>query len=142
MVLTAIAWVMLVFVLAGCSGGSEPPLATIKEGKTDIKAYQSSYCWGNVCADYADAETMLKDEPATVVNSGAAISIAFKISAKPSTVSLTQFKDGRPTEVPFSKGKMTAPTETGVYYYNVFASWGNGKLTKGDTSAAFAIEIK
>ncbi|MDQ0111130.1 hypothetical protein [Paenibacillus harenae] len=139
--LTLIATAMVLSVLAGCSVG-KPPLPVVKAGKTQIKAYQSSYCWGNTCADYADPESMLKDEPAIEVSSGADISIAFKNRSKPSTMTVKQFKDGQPTDVPFAKGKITAPTEKGVYYYGVSAWWRKGKLSKGSTSAAFAIEIK
>lgn len=134
-----IAMVVVLSVLAGCSVG-KPPLPVIKAGKTQITAYQSSYCWGNTCADYPDPEAMLKDDPATVVTSGADVSITFKNS--PSTMTVQQFKDGKPTEVPLAKGKLTAPTEKGVYYYGVSAWWGRGKLSKGSTSVAFAIEIK
>lgn len=121
----------------GFIGGGKPPLPKVTADGISIPVTQSSYCWGNTCADYADAKSMLKDQLKTVIGPGTEIRIAYK-GADPRELHVTQqtsdvsFGEVKPEENSFS-----APIEPGIYYYAV-SGWWKG----GSSSGVFAVEVK
>ncbi|WP_027085113.1 hypothetical protein [Cohnella panacarvi] len=126
--------VAIAALVAGCMFG-DPPLPKVAAGKTKIPVTQSSYCWGNKCADYAAPQDQLKDETPTIVEPGSDISIRYS-GSKPKTLSVRRSGDGSFTDVPVEDGAIQAPTEPGVYYYLVSAWW-----KRGSSSGSFVIEV-
>ncbi|MBY9079501.1 hypothetical protein KIH86_15270 [Paenibacillus sp. HN-1] len=122
----------------------KPPLPLIRSGETDLSMYQSTYCWGTVCADYVGAEDQLKGKTPNVIPAGAIVEVRFPYDPAPSTVRLVQHQDGKIAEIPLSDGTFLAPDEPGVYAYSVSAFWGSGDgiTSLGDTMVVFSIQVK
>lgn len=141
--------VMVILILSGCGAvgkmiGSSPPQPSIQANGKTIAVYQSSYCWGSTCADYAAPEMMLKDKEADQVTAQAAITFIFK-GKQPTEISLSTFRDGIPSEVKITDHAFEAPKEEGIYYYGLSATWLKDKeqrISEGSSSYVFALEVK
>ncbi|WP_195575406.1 hypothetical protein [Paenibacillus sp. 1001270B_150601_E10] len=141
--------VMVILILSGCGAvdkiiGSSPPQPSIQANGKTIAVYQSSYCWGNTCADYADPEMLLKDKEADQVTAQAAITFKFK-GKQPTETSLSTFRDGIPSEVKITDQAFEAPKEEGTYYYGLSATWLKDKeqrISEGSSSYVFALKVK
>lgn len=130
----------LLAAYAGGFIGGKPPLPKVTAGGDRIPVSQSSYCWGNECADYADAKSMLEDKRKTAVAPGATIKIAYKgvMRFDPNKLHVTQqASDGSFSEVKLDGKAFSAPKEPGLYYYAVSGWW-----KQGSSSGVFAIEVK
>lgn len=130
-------------VLAGYAGGfigGKPPLPKVTADGDRIPVSQSSYCWGNTCADYMDAKSMLEDKLKTAVSPGTAINISYKgvLRFDPNQLHVTQQdSDGSFSEVKLDGKTFSAPMEPGVYYYAVSGWW-----KRGSSSGVFALEVE
>ncbi|MFC5531371.1 hypothetical protein [Cohnella yongneupensis] len=116
---------------------NKPPLPKVSAGKVNIPATQSSYCWGNTCADYADAKSQLEGKKPTAVPPGSEIKISYSGTKPKTLIANLQTQDGQFTDVTVQGNLIVAPTEAGIYYYNISAWW-----KRGSSSAAIVIEIK
>ncbi len=87
---------------------------------------------------------MLKGTAPTVVTSKSRIEVSYDYNPSPNELSIQQFQDEGAVDVPFQDGHFIAPTEKGVYYYGISASWStkDGKHSKGSTSSVFVIEVQ
>lgn len=122
-----------------------PPLPKVIAGNTEVPVVQSSYCWGYLgCACYAVGESMFEGKTPTVMAPDTHIKISFDYNPGPTEMYTQQFQGNLTTPVPLEDGYIIAPKESGVYYYGISAVWktDDGKYSNGDTSSAFAIEVK
>ncbi|BBH21967.1 hypothetical protein Back11_33120 [Paenibacillus baekrokdamisoli] len=117
-----------------------PPQPKVMAGTVDIPTTQSTYCWGKLgCADYAGGIIMVKNKIKAIVSPDTLIKIKYNYSTSPSKLTVTQLEENNKSIlVQLSNNCFQAPKESGVYYYEISASW----QTKGDTSSVFAIEVK
>ncbi|OXM12985.1 hypothetical protein [Paenibacillus herberti] len=137
-----VALILAVVLFSACSmsvlgGDSEPPLPQISSESGIIKVYQSSYCWGNVCADYAVPDTMLKDNEPDIVQKGEELTASFP-GKDPKEIGLTLFRENKP-EKSSNKGLIfQMPDKPGVYYYEFSGRWASGD----SASYAFKVEVE
>ncbi|MFS0726465.1 hypothetical protein [Paenibacillus sp. 1P07SE] len=144
--------ISIVVLMAGCSKEATPsfrtntpPLPVVTANSKEISPIvQSSYCWKTVCADYAGGKTMVEGQPVTPVEPGETINIQFDYKPIPTQVSLIEFTETKPVQLPLDNGTFKAPSERGTYYYGISANWlsEDGKYSIGDTSSVFAIEVR
>ncbi len=123
--------------------GGSPPQPLIKAGEKTIKVYQSSYCWGNKCADYISPEEMLKDKHKEQIEANTNITYKFDVK-KPTEVTLTRFHNGNLTQDALSDDSFQSPQEAGIYYYSLSAVWLKDKesrITEGSSSYVFVVEV-
>lgn len=139
--------VLVVLMLSACGPVDKlmgPPQPKIVANGKAFTFYQSSYCWGSTCADYAGPEIMLKDKEAEQVAANATITVDFK-GKEPTELSLSIFREGIPSEVEIVDNSFKAPEAEGIYYYGLSAAWLRNKetrITEGSSSYVFALEVK
>lgn len=152
----AIVLVAMILLLSACGSksvkqsgelGSSPPLPIITVDDRTIDVTQSSYCWTSKnkseCVDYAGPEEMLKDKPMEQVYTNARLNYKFDVK-KPSEMSVTLFHDGSFATEELTTDFIEAPSEPGIYYYNVSALWlldKEKRISEGSSSYVFAIEV-
>lgn len=139
--------IMIALILPACRSESEmpaePPLPAIEANGENIKVLQSSYCWTTKCVDYAVPEERLRDEPKTAVPANASIQFSFA-GMQPDEVNATRFYNGEHSQEEIVGNAFSAPSEVGVYYYNLSAVWWEDKekrIIKGSSSYDFALEV-
>lgn len=123
-------------LLSGCMFG-DPPLPRVTAGKTKIPVSQNSYCWGNKCADYADAKSQLEEKEPTVVAPGSELTIRYTSTDPKSLHASMQTADGTFTETELRDNIIIAPSEPGIYYYAIHGFW-----QRGDSGGTFKIEVR
>ncbi|SDT24083.1 hypothetical protein SAMN05444162_3524 [Paenibacillaceae bacterium GAS479] len=136
-----VAFILAVVLFSACSvsvlgGDSEPPIPQISsESGGSIKVFQSSYCWGNTCADYAAPDSMLKNNEPDIVQRGEELAASFP-GKDPKEIGLTSFREQK-LEKSSNKGlTFQMPDKPGVYYYLLSVSWASGD------SASYAFKVK
>ncbi|MFD0670591.1 hypothetical protein [Cohnella sp. GCM10027633] len=129
-------WTCAMLLLSGCMFG-DPPLPLVAAGKTKVPVTQNSYCWGNKCADYADAKSQLEEKKATTVPPGVELKIRYSGSDPKTLQASMQTQDGTFHGAEIKDGVVKAPLEPGVYYYAIHGFW-----KKGDSAGTFKIEVK
>lgn len=134
----------IVMLLSACKLGGTPPQPDVNvvNGES-IQVYQSSYCWGNTCADYVGPEEMLKDKEKETVTAHATIKFKFE-GKQPTEISLSKSHNGAHSQEIISENSFQAPTEKGTYYYSLSATWLKDKekrISEGSSSYVFVIEV-
>lgn len=123
--------------------GNTPPQREVNVNGESIQVYQSSYCWGNTCADYIRPEEMLRDKEKETVIANA--TIKFRFEGKQLTeIDLSEYHNGEQTQVTISENSFQAPKEKGAYFYSLFATWLKDKekrISEGSSSYVFVIEV-
>lgn len=124
--------------------GNSPPQPEVSVNGESIQVYQSSYCWGNVCADYIGPEEMLRDKEKQTVMANAIIKFRFE-GKQPTKINLSKFHNGTHSQETISENSFQAPEEKGAYYYSLSATWLKDKekrISEGSSSYVFVIEVR
>ncbi|MCM3291043.1 hypothetical protein M3661_13000 [Paenibacillus sp. MER 180] len=143
----------IVLLLSACSSdeglsepqlGNTPPQPEVIVNGESIQVYQSSYCWGNTCADYISPEEMLRDKEKETVIANSTIKFRFE-GKQPTETNLSKFHNGAHSQVTISENSFQAPGEKGAYYYSLSATWLKDKekrISEGSSSYVFVIEVQ
>lgn len=123
------------------------PELSLSSASGKIQTVQSTYCWGRLgCADYIGGRQMMEGHDPSPVSAGEDIEVRYLIDPAPSEMYVYPIgeKHDEIQPLPLEKGVFKAPKEPGIYYYTVSAWWKteDGKYSKGDTSAAFAVQVR
>ena len=117
----------------------EPPAMTVQLGDKVYETKRGTYCWStfsnSVCVDMIAPHEMKIVSVGTVTP---ASEIKLHFSHPPNSVDVQLWHGDYNYETVATKTTFTAPTEPGIYLYNVFARWHD----KGDVSAIFQIEVQ
>ncbi|NQX58037.1 hypothetical protein [Paenibacillus qinlingensis] len=136
--------VAIVMLLSACRLGGSPPQPSVNVVNGEaIKVYQSSYCWGNTCADYVGPEEMLKDKEKEIVMALATIKFRFE-GKQPTEISLSKTHNGAHSQETITENSFQIPEENGVYYYSLSATWLKDKekrISEGSSSYVFVVEV-
>lgn len=86
----------------------------------------------------------MKGRDPAVIPAGTLIHVAYRYNPAPDQLSVQRFINNQPVGITLEKNSFHAPTTKGIYYYTVGANWikQGTSYSLGDTSAAFAIEIR
>ncbi|WP_052723824.1 hypothetical protein [Paenibacillus wulumuqiensis] len=122
----------------------KPPAPTITAGKTAIPWVQTTYCWNQGCADSVGGQDAMTGKEPAIVPANTIIHVGYPYDPAPNELIVQQFVNNQPVNIPLQNGSFAAPAAKGTYYYALSASWikENTEYTLGDTSAAFAIEVR
>lgn len=124
--------------------GATPPKPKVTFEGHKIEVAQGSYCWnglvGTKCEDMISPPDIIKHHEfkPVIVPPGSKIRIEFSQEPEANTLNVSRWLSSSESEnISLSNNKLIVPKEKGVYIYDVFARW-----KKGDSSYAFAIEVK
>jgi hypothetical protein len=120
-----------------------PPQPVIRADGKAIEVYQSSYCWGTVCADYISPDEMLKDKVKEKVRANTQITYKFDVK-RPTEITVTTFQNGNLNQETLQGDSFQAPDKKGIYYYSLSAVWLKDiekRISEGSSVYAFAIEV-
>ncbi|WP_413375691.1 hypothetical protein [Paenibacillus taichungensis] len=121
----------------------ELPTPTIQsESGISIPAIQGSYCWGNMCVDYAGDMELLEGKVPVSVLVGENISINLGTDVPPDEFTLVEYVNGEARPISLREGSFQFAQEKGTHYYGAFVRWSspkNSQVSLGDTSFAFVI---
>ncbi|MBM7565209.1 hypothetical protein [Paenibacillus sacheonensis] len=77
--------VALALLLSACRLGERtihlsdsPPQPLVTANGKAVQVYQSSYCWGDECADYVSAEEMLQDKKKDAIAANATFTFQYE----------------------------------------------------------------
>ncbi|GIO62804.1 hypothetical protein [Paenibacillus cineris] len=124
--------------------GNTPPQPEVNVNGESIRVYQSSYCWGNTCADYIGPEEMLRDKKKETVFANATIKFRFE-GKQPTEISLSKYHNGAHSQETINENSFHAPEEKGAYYYSLSATWlkdREKRISEGSSSYVFVIEVQ
>lgn len=144
----------LAVYLAGCTmlKGDQPPIPIVSVGQTELDVGRATYCWDSGCVDMVVTSDILKVTTPTVISPNSKIEVKFDYRPQPST-SITRISDmevisrrndkKRIDEI-LVDGNLEAPSEEGVYYYELLAHWltKDGKHSLGSSYYYFIIEVR
>ncbi|MBP0725989.1 hypothetical protein J5Y03_12480 [Bacillus sp. RG28] len=156
---------LLVFILSACSikkdepslplvdvkdsninlNGDEPPLPKVLAGNSNIEVVRDSYGWEGVSVDRASAPDSVKDKTPTIVAKGVNIKIEFDFNLMPTVINIYRVNENRKVEEKSYNNNIKAPTEKGIYYYDIFVGWNASddvNASIGSSEYSFVIEIK
>ena len=114
---------------------------TIKADGKSIKVVQGSYCWSSFiksqCASMPTPPDLIKMEKINpiIVKPEEKIEITFK---NPPTEYGINLWSGNTSDVSLQNNILIAPSEPGIYIYDVYGHWPNGD----SASSAFTIEVE
>ncbi|WP_422657611.1 hypothetical protein ACK8P5_17865 [Paenibacillus sp. EC2-1] len=144
---------LMLFMLSACGEredpsnpklGNHPPTPKLTAGGKSITTHQSTYCWGKLgCVDYVNPEEMLKDEMKNIVKPNTVITIQID-GKQPNELYLYIDNKDETDDGLITSNQFETPSEPGIYYYALSASWlsEDKKFNEGSSSYAFAIEVK
>jgi hypothetical protein len=121
---------------------SKPPALDISAAGQKIPVIQGSYCWKTFfsakCVDWAYAppgKIRGVHEPVEVAPHS---EIEIDFEKEPVSLSAEQWiNEGKAKNIKVKNKKITAPSESGVYVYQLTANW-----KQGDGSYVFRIKVK
>lgn len=148
-----IAAVVFIIALTGCNhvetNVGKPPEVFVKIGDENYRTELGTYCWsGNgigECVDTAGSIELWAGKTPIKVKPGEEIKFVMDYEPKPNKSYVTQMFNGEKTEIVVDDHQFTAPTQSGVYYYDYGVWWMDEKeanVSNGDAFYAFAIEVE
>ena len=133
-------------LLSGCQFaahiGMDPPTVQIQTATETFQATQSSYCWGNKCADYIGPEEQMDEKTGYIVQPNERITIQMDYQQQKVTdVYVALAQNGKYTDIALIDDQFDAPGEQGEYIYTVSYWWED--LKEGSSSSyAFKLLVK
>ncbi|WP_329470861.1 hypothetical protein [Exiguobacterium sp. 9-2] len=119
-----------------------PPNPEVKANGKDVPTVQGSYCWDSLlrsqCGDkvYRDGLDMAKEQKPVNVSSGSIVRV--ELSGNPEQVKLTQWHEQKKkSRVVLKDDQFNAPTEPGVYVYELNSRW-----KQGDGQFGFSLKVQ
>jgi hypothetical protein len=119
--------------------GIDSPTVQIQTATETFQATQSSYCWGNKCADYIGPEAQMKEEAGYIVQPNERITIQMDYQQQKVTemhAALVQHDEY--TNIALTNHQFHAPLEQGEYIYTVSYWW---KDLKEGSSSSYAFKL-
>lgn len=114
-----------------------PQIVLIDE-KREHQGIQGSYCWGDICVDYAIPSSRTKDfQEQLSILKGATISFKVLNHISPDQLHVTIFHGNKIVLHEALKTKLQIKIPKGIYFLNVKATW----TGQGDVSNVFLIEV-
>jgi hypothetical protein len=106
-------------------------------GEEEYRGVQGSYCWGEICVDYA-MPSMRKDiNEKLSIPEGATISFEVLDNISYENFHVTIFSKEKIVQDGAVKKEMKIQVPAGTYFFNVKATWEG----KGDTSNVFQVDV-
>ena len=119
------------------SGSVVPHIVLIDE-KGEHEGVQGSYCWGDICVDYAKPSSRTKDiHEQLSIPRGAKITFKVVDYVSPKQLHVTIFSGDKIVLHEAVKMKMKIKVAKGTYFLNVKATWEG----QGDVSNVFLINV-
>ncbi|WP_290787099.1 hypothetical protein [Exiguobacterium sp. UBA7533] len=119
-----------------------PPNPEVKANGKDVPTVQGSYCWDSLlrsqCGDkvYRDGLDMAKEQKPVNVSSGSVVRV--ELSGNPEQVKLTQWHEQKKkSRVVLKDDQFNAPTEPGLYAYELNSRW-----KQGDGQFGFLLKVQ
>lgn len=113
-----------------------PQIVLIIE-KEEHRGVQGSYCWGEICVDYAMPSMRTDFSERLSILGGATISFKVLDNISYENFHVTIFSKEKIVQHGAVKQKMKVQVPAGTYYFNVKATWEG----KGDTSNVFMVDV-
>ncbi len=134
---------LVVYGIIGLFNSSKPPSPTITVGDIKIATAQGTYCWNgfmnSMCVDMISPPEIVahKKLKVVVVSPEAKLEIGYKNKPKKGTLDANIWINIKAKNVDLKGDVLTAPSEKGVYVYDIHARW-----EKGSSSNVFGIEVR
>ncbi|HBQ77669.1 MULTISPECIES: hypothetical protein [Exiguobacterium] len=119
-----------------------PPKPEVKANGKDVPTVQGSYCWDSLlrsqCVDkiYRNGLDMTKEQKPVNVSAGAPVRI--ELTGDLESVKLSQWNDQKEdATVTLKNDQFNAPTEPGVYAYELNSRW-----KQGDGQFGFSLKVQ
>ena len=107
-------------------------------GEEEHRGAQGSYCWGEICVDYAMPSMRTDIDERLSIPWGATISFKVLDNVSYENFHVTIFSKEKIVQDGAAKKEMKIQVPAGTYYLNVKATWEG----KGDTSNVFLVDVK
>ncbi len=119
-----------------------PPNPEVEANGKDVPTVQGSYCWSSLfrsqCGDkiYRNGLDMAKEQKPVNVSAGAPVRV--ELSGDLKSVKLIQWDDQKQeSPVTLNNDQFNAPTEPGIYTYELNSRW-----KQGDGQFGFSLKVQ
>ncbi|QZY88211.1 hypothetical protein [Exiguobacterium acetylicum] len=138
----AVLLILVVCVIVFEPFRGAPPNPEIEAKGKDVPTVQGSYCWDSLlrsqCVDktYRDGLDLAKGKTPVTVSAGAPVRV--ELSGDLKSVKLSQWDDQKQeSPIALKKDQFNAPTEPGLYAYELNSRW-----EQGDGQFGFLLKVQ